>query len=62
MIIETKEVITLTNEEKKMINGTYMLMCEIMEKTHDNELYKVVRNIANFTEQFGYIVDCETDK
>ena len=32
MIIESKEVITLTDEEKKMINGTYMLMCEIMKK------------------------------
>ena len=62
MKIESKEVVTLTNEEKKMINDTYMLICEIMEQTNNEELYKTVQNIAKSMEEFGYIVDCEVDK
>ena len=45
-----------------MINDTYMLICEIMEQTNNEELYKTVQNIAKSMEEFGYIVDCEVDK
>ena len=62
MKIESKEVVTLTSEEKKMINDTYMLIAEIMEKTNDTKLYKITQDISNSMYEFGTIVDCETDK
>ena len=59
MKIETKEVLTLTTEEKKAINTTYLLMIEIIEQIKDPDIYNAVKQTCDGLEEFGYLVDTE---
>ena len=47
MKIETKEVLTLTTEEKKAINTTYLLMIEIIEQIKDPDIYNAVKQTCD---------------
>ena len=59
MKIETKEVLTLTTDEKKAINTTYMLMLDILEHVNDSSIYNAVKQTCNGLEDFGYLVNTE---
>lgn len=59
MKIEMKEVLTLTNEEKTMINKVYSLMLDIREQVNDPDIYNAAKQICDGMEEFGYIVNTE---
>ena len=59
MKVEMKEVLTLTHEEKAMINKVYSLMLDILEKVNDSDIYNATKKICDGMEEFGYVVDTE---
>ena len=59
MKIETKEVVTLTAEEKKAIVKTHSLMLDILEQINDPDIYNAVKQICDGMEDFEYLVDTE---
>ena len=61
MIVEMKEVVTLTTEEKKLINKTYILMLDILEAINDPDIYNAVKQACDGLEEFGYLVNTEVD-
>jgi hypothetical protein len=61
MKVEMKEVLTLTTEEKKLINNTHNLILDILQATNDPDLYLSVKKICDGFEEFGYLVDTEVE-
>ena len=61
MKVEMKEVLILTTEEKKLINNTNILMLDILEAINDPDIYNAVKQVCDGFEEFGYIVDTETE-
>lgn len=59
MKVEMKEVLTLTDEEKIMINKVHSLMLDIQEQVSDPDLCNAVKQICDGMEEFDYIVDME---
>lgn len=59
MMIETKEVVTLTTEETEAINTAYKVMYEIMTETNDPDIYNAVKQACDGLEDFGYLVNTE---
>lgn len=59
MKIETKEVVDLTDEEKKAITKTHILMLDILEQINDPDIYNAVKQICDGLEDFEELVDTE---
>lgn len=59
MKIETKEVVTLTDEEKSAITKTHMFMLDILEQINDPDIYNAVKQICDGLEDFEELVDTE---
>jgi len=59
MKVEMKEVLTLTPEEKIMINQVHSLMLDILEQVNDLDIYNATKQICDGMEEFCYVVDTE---
>lgn len=59
MIVELKEVVTLTEAEKSAIDRVYNVANDILEKVHDSDIYNAAKVIADGIEELGYHVDIE---
>lgn len=59
MRIEMKEVVTLSDEEKKVINEAHFLMLEILEQVNDPDIYNATKQICDGMEEFCHVVDTE---
>jgi len=51
MKVETKQVITLTEEEKKTINKAWDILLDIMNATEDDKVYKATQKAADGIEE-----------
>lgn len=57
MIVETKEIVTLTREEKKAISDIHILMLEILEAINEPDIYNATKQICDGLEDFESLVD-----